>query len=68
MKNQEIRELTIQDLREHLKQETTKLDQLRMQHNVTPLDRPTEITNQRRLVARLRTILHEKEINESLKN
>ena len=53
MKNQEIRELTIQDLREH---------------SVTPLDRPTEITNQRRLVARLRTILHEKEINESLKN
>ena len=45
-----------------------KLDQLRMQHSVTPLDRPTEITNQRRLVARLQTILHEKEINESLKN
>ena len=67
MKNQEIRELTIQDLREHVKQESAKLD-LRMQHSVTPLDRPTEITNQRRLVARLRTILHEKEINESLKN
>lgn len=66
MKNQEIRELTIQDLREHIKQETLKLDQLRMQHSVTPLDRPTEITTQRRLVARLNTILGEKEINESL--
>lgn len=66
MKNQEIRELTIQDLREHIKQETLKLDQLRMQHSVTPLDRPTEITTQRRLVARLHTILGEKEINESL--
>lgn len=67
MKNQEIRELTIQDLREHLKQETLKLSQLRMQHSVTPLDRPTEITRQRNLVARLRTILGEKVINESLK-
>lgn len=67
MKNQEIRELTIQDLRDHIKQETAKLDRLVMQHSVTPLDRPTEITAQRRLVARLQTILHEKEINESLK-
>lgn len=67
MKNQEIRELTIQDLREHVKQESLKLEQLQMQHSVTPLDRPTEITTQRRLVARLNTILGEKEINESLK-
>lgn len=67
MKNQEIRELTISDLREHVKEETLKLERLKMQHSVTPLDRPVEITRQRRYVARLMTILGEKETNESLK-
>lgn len=67
MKNVEIRELTVQELRERVEVETKRLNQMKLNHKVSPLDKPSSITDQRKLVARLKTILCEKN-NESNNN
>lgn len=60
MKSKEIRELTIEELEEKLKVEETAYTKLLLAHAVTPLDKPSDITAKRRLVARLKTILQER--------
>lgn len=67
MKSNEIRELSVQELRERIAEESMKLDQMVLNHKVSPLDKPSTITEQRKFVARLKTILSEKS-NESINN
>ncbi|MDO4695590.1 50S ribosomal protein L29 [Porphyromonas sp.] len=64
MKNSEIRELSVQELQERLSSETMKYEKMKMNHSVTPLDKPSELTRQRRLIARLNTVLREKNNNQ----
>ena len=68
MKTSEIRELNKQELLERIEAEQVNLTRLRMNHAVSPLDNPNQIIFTRRLVARLKTELRMREMNETQKS
>lgn len=68
MKTKELRDLTIKELRERVEAESIALDRMTMNHSVSPLDRPHTLTEKRKEVARLKTILREKELDEAVNN
>ena len=68
MKTKELRDLTIAELRERVATETVAYDRLKMNHSVSPLDRPHTLTEKRKEVARLKTVLREKELDEAVNN
>jgi large subunit ribosomal protein L29 len=57
MKAQEIKSLTIEELNDRIAEETAKLDQLKFNHSISPLDNPMSIKATRRNIARLNTEL-----------
>jgi large subunit ribosomal protein L29 len=57
MKAQEIKSLTIEELNDRIAEETAKLDQLKFNHSISPLDNPMSIKATRRTIARLNTEL-----------
>jgi large subunit ribosomal protein L29 len=61
MKAAEIRELSTEDLKSRIVEESKALKALVLNHAVSPIEDPTIIRSTRRLVARLKTILTEKE-------
>lgn len=63
MKKDEIREMSTDDLRERLQQMEKDYLQLRINHSVTPLDNPAQITADRRMIARVKTELRRRELN-----
>ncbi len=63
MKKEEIRERSTADLRERLAQMEIEYLQQRMNHAVTPLDNPAKITADRRMIARVKTELRQRELN-----
>jgi large subunit ribosomal protein L29 len=60
MKSKEIRDLKDQEIEGRIKEETEQLDHLTFQHAIATLDNPMVLREKRRLVARLKTILAEK--------
>lgn len=64
MKAKEVRELSDKELVEKIANETLALDQLIINHSVSPLDNPTQISAKRKDIARFKTILREREINK----
>lgn len=64
MKIAEIRELSDQDLVSRLHAERLAYDQLVLNHSVTPLDNPTEIKLKRRSIARILTVMRQRELNK----
>ena len=62
MKKEEIREMSTADLRERLAQMEIEYLQQRMNHAVTPLDNPAKITADRRMIARVKTELRQREL------
>ena len=65
MKSSEIRELTTKELVERIDTEKTHLIRLKLNHTVSPLDNPLKITETRKNVARLKTELRKRELNEN---
>jgi len=63
MKIAEVREMSDQDLKERLAADKSALDQLVLNHSVTPLDNPAKIKEKRRDIARILTVLRQREIN-----
>ncbi|MDY6122361.1 MAG: 50S ribosomal protein L29 [Porphyromonas sp.] len=63
MKIAEIRELTTSELQERLAAVSAEYDQMRINHSVSPLDNPTQLTTLRRTIARMKTILAERNNN-----
>ncbi len=63
MKIAEIRELTIDELRERLDAEVIAYDQKKINHSISPLDSPATITKARRDIARMKTELRQRELN-----
>ena len=55
MKNEEIRALSIEDLRTQIKTEQTNGQQLRFAHAISPLENPGRLKVNRKAVARLQT-------------
>ena len=63
MKKEEIKEITTSDLRERLAQMETEYMQLLATHAVSPVDNPAKITADRRMIARVKTELRQRELN-----
>ena len=61
MKASEVREMSIADLRERIEIEKANLDTLKVNHTISPLDDTSKIAKARRDIARMMTILAEKE-------
>lgn len=63
MKAKEVRELSVGQLETKLKDLKQELFNLRFQHATNQLDNPIRIAAVKKDIARVKTILHEKEIN-----
>lgn len=61
MKASEIRELTTEEVEARIKDETEKLLRLRLNHAVSAIENPSDIQRTRKNIARLKTILTEKQ-------
>ena len=64
MKSSEIRELSIKELEERLESEENMMVRMRMNHAVSPLDNPNKIVETRRDIARLKTEMRARQIQE----
>ena len=64
MKAREVRELNNKELLEKIDAEATFLNQMKINHSISPVDNPANIKKQRRTIARLKTILRERELNQ----
>ncbi|MDO4320001.1 MAG: 50S ribosomal protein L29 [Bacteroidales bacterium] len=62
MKKEEIKELSTADLKERLAQMEKEYLQLKVNHAVSPLDSPAKITADRRMIARVKTELRQREL------
>jgi large subunit ribosomal protein L29 len=60
MKATEIRELTVKEIEERIDTYQAQLLKLRMNHTVSPLDNPMKINEMRKTIARMKTILTER--------
>ncbi|WP_373775684.1 50S ribosomal protein L29 [Porphyromonas loveana] len=63
MKIAEIKELATKELQERLDAEVAVYDQMRINHAVSPLDSPAQLKHQRRMIAQMRTVLRQRELN-----
>jgi large subunit ribosomal protein L29 len=64
MKIAEVRELSDKELKERLDAERTALNQMVLNHSVSPLDNPTKIKEKRRDIARFLTELRQRELKK----
>ncbi len=60
MKNAEIKEMALNDLVERLDAEKAKLAKLKVNHAVSPVEDTTVINKLRRDIARMQTVLRQK--------
>ena len=58
MKIKEVRELSTKEIGERIDTEIASLDQKKINHSISPLDNPSQIKEQRKTIARLKTELH----------
>jgi large subunit ribosomal protein L29 len=63
MKIAEIKDLTTPELKERLEVELKAYEQKRINHSISPLDNPSAITRSRKQMARMKTELRQREIN-----
>ena len=61
MKTSEVREMSIADLRERIEAEKANLDSMKVNHTISPLEDTSKIAKARKDIARMMTILAEKE-------
>ena len=61
MKASEVREMSIADLRERIEAEKANLDSMKVNHTISPLEDTSKIGKARKDIARMMTILAEKE-------
>jgi len=63
MNKEEIKQMSTADLRERLAQMETEYLQLTATNAVSPIDNPAKITADRRMIARVKTELRQRELN-----
>ena len=64
MKKEEIEELGTKELIERLDVAQKEYLQQKINHSISPLDNPAKITQDRRMIARMKTELRKRELNE----
>ena len=62
MKKEEIKELSLKELRDQIEVAEKAYRELKVAHAISPIDNPAKITRDRREIARMKTILRQKEI------
>ena len=61
MKISEVREMSVADLRDHIEVEKANLDSMKINHAISPLEDTSKFKKTRQDIARMITILAEKE-------
>ncbi len=64
MKKEEIKELGTQDLKDRLEKMEQEYAQLKINHSISPIDNPAKITADRKMIARVKTELRQRELNQ----
>ena len=64
MKSKELKDLDFKSLNEKLETEVARLNQLKLNHAVSPLENPSQIKAARRDIARLKTEIRQRELNK----
>ena len=65
MKVTEIKELTVKEIVERLQIEKENLVRLKLSHAVSPLENTNKLKEAKQTIARLKTVLRERELNEN---
>ncbi|MDE7410876.1 MAG: 50S ribosomal protein L29 [Paramuribaculum sp.] len=63
MKKESFKEVSTQDLKDRLEQMEKDYAQLKINHSISPLDNPAKITADRKNIARVKTELRQRELN-----
>ena len=63
MKIAEIRELSTQEVLERVDAEVAAYAQKRINHSISPMENPSQLKQQRKLIARMKTELRQRELN-----
>ena len=61
MKAKEIRNLGVEEIQQRIEEESAQLRQLQFQHAIAHIENPMLLRDKRRLVARLKTVLKERQ-------
>ncbi|MGQ1786951.1 MULTISPECIES: 50S ribosomal protein L29 [unclassified Saccharicrinis] len=64
MKVSEINEMAISEIIEKIDTERAELIRLELNHSISPLENPLQIRDLRRNIARLQTILRQRQLTE----
>ncbi len=64
MEQKVIIELSTPELQERLEQETSQIQKLKLNHAVSPIENPNKIREYKRTIARLKTELRRRAIEE----
>ena len=64
MKVKEINELETKDLNEKLEQAEAQLRQMKLNHQISPLEDSSKLKAMRRDIARMKTVLRQSELNK----
>ena len=64
MKTKELKELETSELVERIETEVAKYEQMKFNHTVSPLENPSLIKAARRDIARMKTVLRQRELNK----
>ncbi len=63
MKNSEIRALSVEELEQKIKAEKEAMQKLQFAHAISPIENPMKIRATRKLIARLKTALRQKQLD-----
>jgi LSU ribosomal protein L29P len=63
MKIAEIREISTKELVERIEAEVANYNQVVLNHSISPLDNPAQIKQLRRMIARMKSELRQRELN-----
>ncbi|PWE01297.1 50S ribosomal protein L29 [Marinilabilia rubra] len=64
MKSSEIIEMAPQEIEERIETLSQELVRMKLNHTISPLENPLKIKQTRRDIARMKTILRQKQLNE----
>lgn len=64
MKIKEVRQLETKDLVEKIETTEAQYHQKKLNHAITPLENPSQLKATRRDIARMKTVLRERELNK----
>jgi large subunit ribosomal protein L29 len=64
MKIKEVNELETKELVEKLENTQAALATMKLNHNISPLENPSQIKAARRDIARMKTVLRSRELNK----